>query len=81
MVQSTDARISAAHTQCVDTRAYACTNVRVAGVAVRTCSVAWARSRSVPTIRVYAVRTHIYVCVSTHCLHVDSITTRVGTCT
>ena len=35
-VQSTDARISAAHTQCMDTRTYACTYVRVAGRAVRT---------------------------------------------
>ena len=43
---------------------------------MRTCSVAWAHGA-----RVYAVRTYIYVCVSTHCLHVDSITTRVGTCT
>ena len=32
-------------------------------------------------LSVYAVRTYIYVRVSTHCLHVDSITTRVGTCT
>ena len=35
-----------------------------------------------PALSVYAVRTYIiYVCVSTHCLHVDSITTRAGTCT
>ena len=32
-------------------------------------------------LRVYTVRMYIYVFVSTHCLHVDSITTRVGTCT
>ena len=80
VVQSTDARISSAHTQCVDTRTYACTYVRMAGGAVRTCSVAWAHGAHY-ALRVYAVRTYIYVCVSTHFLHVDSITTRVGTCT
>ena len=68
-VQSTDTRISAAHTPSVDTRTYACTYVRVAGGTVHTCSVAWAHGA------------HYIICVSTHCLHVDSITTRVGTCT
>ena len=54
VVQSTDARISAAHTQCVDTRTYACTYVRVAGGAVRT-SVS--RGRTAPTISIRA-RSH-----------------------
>ena len=40
---------------------------------MRTCSVAWAQGAHYAYTR--------YVCLSTHCLHVDSITTRVGTCT
>ena len=83
MVQSTDARISAAHTQRGHARTYAFTYVRVAGGAMRTCSDAY--TRYVRTIIMRGRDTHTYIIrmrvTSTHCLHVDSITTRVGTCT
>ena len=61
-VQSTDTRISAAHTQCVDTRTYACTYVRVAGGTVHTCSVAWAHGAH------YAYTRYVHIRMRVHAL-------------